>query len=49
MEICQICKGKNIQYVAWVDINTNKVKDTYSAHPEIWCEDCQEFVKTETA
>ena len=43
--VCEICKGTNIEMRAWIDPNTNEVKQSCDCgRDDNWCNDCQENV-----
>lgn len=44
---CSVCKGTNVQVLAWVDANTNKFVTDYQDDGECWCEDCDELTSLE--
>ncbi len=42
---CNECNGTNVQFVVWIEANTNKVLDDYGSPSETdtnWCEDCED-------
>ena len=47
MLVCEECGGKNIEYLCWVDVQTDKVLDhsgDYDADVQ-WCRDCKKHVE----
>lgn len=46
MLVCEICGGKDIETLAWVDANTGEYKSDSGDYDEDtnWCNDCEEHV-----
>ena len=45
---CAECEGGDVQILAWVDPNTDKVLEYPEGSHHTWCTDCEDHTKIKT-
>jgi|11_taG_2_1085331.scaffolds.fasta_scaffold72733_1 hypothetical protein len=43
-KVCSVCGSKEVQVMAWIDINSKKMVQIPDK-PKVWCDDCCNHTK----